>query len=101
MMKLKEVLLSSQLKKEAINLLILSRKKGENIIIKLGDKKVEIHILEEAGGEIKLGLEASKDIKIYRGEIYKKIVDQNKSSVNSNLDIVNFLKEELSRGTEN
>jgi carbon storage regulator len=78
--------------------LILSRKIGEDIIIKMDNKTVKIKLLEDQMGHIKLGFDAPKEIKIYRGELYEEIVKENKSSINSSFDLVKQFKESFSRG---
>jgi len=50
-------------------MLVLSRKKGESIII--GDD-IKVTILNNQGGSSQIGIEASPDIAIWREEIYKK-----------------------------
>jgi len=49
-------------------LLILSRRVGESIII--GDD-VKVTIVEVSGNQIKLGIDAPKEIIVHREEIYK------------------------------
>ena len=50
-------------------MLILSRKKDENIII---DDKIVLMIIECKGDRVKLGIEAPSEIRIFREEIYPK-----------------------------
>jgi carbon storage regulator len=58
-------------------MLALTRKIGEKIII--GDN-IELTIVDIKGDSVRLSIEAPKDIKIYRGEIYELIVAENKQS---------------------
>jgi carbon storage regulator len=51
-------------------MLILSRKKGESIII--NDQEVIVTLLDIKDGQVKLGFKAIKDINIDRAEIYLK-----------------------------
>ncbi len=53
-------------------MLILSRKPGESII--LGDD-VKITVVDVSGKQVRLGIDAPKDIAVYREEIYQQIVD--------------------------
>jgi carbon storage regulator len=55
-------------------MLVLSRKAGEGFLI--GDDIV-IKIIESKGGTIRIGIEAPRDKKIYRQEVYEKIKEQN------------------------
>lgn len=71
-------------------MLALTRKPGERIMI--GDQIV-ITVVEIKGENIKLAIEAPKDIKIYRGEIYDSIVGENKqAAVPVNLVEMEILK---------
>ncbi len=51
-------------------MLILTWKVGESIMI--GDS-VEVKVLGLRAGQIKLGIEAPKDLKVHREEIYERI----------------------------
>ena len=77
-------------------MLILSRKIGESIIIKVGSDNIKITILESNNGTLKLGFEAPNDIKIYRSELYEEIVNQNIASVIDDVsEAANLLKKEI------
>lgn len=62
------------------NMLALSRKKGEAIII---NNNVEITIIEVKGDQVKLGISAPKSVPIYRKEVYEQIQEANKEAMNS------------------
>jgi len=55
-------------------MLVLTRKVGDAITI--GDR-IRIKVVEVKGGQIRLGIEAPKDFRIYREEIYAKVQQQN------------------------
>ena len=55
-------------------MLILTRKLGEQINI--GDD-ITVTLLEVKGTQVKLGIEAPKDISIHRKEIYERIREEN------------------------
>ncbi|MBO4376482.1 MAG: carbon storage regulator CsrA [Lachnospiraceae bacterium] len=59
-------------------MLALSRKKGESLII---NNNVEITILDIKGDQIKVGIQAPKDVTIYRKEVYLQIQDSNKEAM--------------------
>lgn len=73
-------------------MLALTRKVGEQIII---DNNIVITVIAVKGEQVKLALEAPKDKKIYRGEIYQAIVSENKQAAQTgNLaDLGNFIRE--------
>ena len=56
------------------SMLVLTRKPGDGIVI--GDNIV-IKIIEMKNGAIRVGIDAPKDTKIYRQEVYEKISGQN------------------------
>ena len=58
-------------------MLALSRKKNEALII---NNNVEITILEVKGDQVKVGIEAPREILVYRKEVYLQIQEANKAS---------------------
>ena len=58
-------------------MLALTRKPGQQIMI--GDD-ILINIVEVQGDNVRIAIEAPKNIKIYRGEIYKAIISENKAA---------------------
>ena len=61
-------------------MLALSRKKGEALMI---NNNVEITVLEIKGEQVKLGINAPKEVPIYRKEVYVQIQDSNKAAVDA------------------
>lgn len=51
-------------------MIVLSRKKDEAIVI---NSDIEIVVLEIRGDEVRLGIEAPKEVPIHRLEVYKAI----------------------------
>jgi carbon storage regulator len=58
-------------------MLVLTRKLGEVIRIGTG---VTVRILEVKGNQVRLGLEAPPDVKIFREEIYRAILKENEEA---------------------
>lgn len=54
-------------------MLILGRRPGEKVMI---GKDVVVTVIGSHGSQIRLGIEAPKDIEVHREEIYKKINSQ-------------------------
>jgi len=61
-------------------MLVLTRKRNQTLII---GEDIEITVLEIQGDQIRLGVNAPKDIKIYRKELYLEIQEENKSAAKS------------------
>ena len=59
-------------------MLALSRKLGESIVI---GKDIKVSILEIKGDQIKIGIDAPKNVTIYREEIFKQIEEENKEAL--------------------
>ena len=69
-------------------MLILTRKLGESIII---DDNVQISVIEINKNNIKIGVNAPRDLPIYREEVYLKIKAENTQASSSGIiDFVDF-----------
>lgn len=51
-------------------MLVLSRKKGESIVI---DGDIRITVLSSTGGQVRLGIEAPKHIPVHRQEVFDQL----------------------------
>jgi carbon storage regulator len=58
-------------------MLVLTRKTGE--VIQIGDD-IEITVLSVKGDQIKLGINAPKNVEIHRKEIYVSIQEENEQA---------------------
>lgn len=64
-------------------MLVLTRKLGESIAI---DDHIKIRVVQIKGKQVRLGIEAPKDTKIHREEVYLAIQNQNQESSNTTAD---------------
>jgi carbon storage regulator len=64
-------------------MLVLTRKLGESIAI---DDNIKITVVQIKGKQVRLGIQAPKDTKIHREEVYLAIQDQNKQAVDTSSD---------------
>lgn len=58
-------------------MLVLTRKLGESIAI---DDHIKIVVVQIKGKQVRLGIQAPKETKIHREEIYAAIKEQNKEA---------------------
>lgn len=56
-------------KVEGRGMLIISRKQDEEIFLKVGDELIRILVIKPGSGRVRFGIEASRSVKIIRGEI--------------------------------
>ncbi|RXZ01851.1 carbon storage regulator CsrA [Fictibacillus sp. S7] len=70
-------------------MLVLTRRTDE--AIKIGDD-IEITILGIEGDQVKLGINAPKQVEIHRKEIYLSIKQENSDAANTSVNIMDQLK---------
>ncbi|MDQ2085100.1 carbon storage regulator CsrA [Herbivorax sp. ANBcel31] len=58
-------------------MLVLTRKKNQSIVV--GDD-IEITIVDVQGDQVRIGVNAPKNVSIHRKEIYLEIQDENKKA---------------------
>ncbi|MFP4178954.1 MAG: carbon storage regulator CsrA [Spirochaetaceae bacterium] len=72
-------------------MLILSRKIDESIVI---SDNIEVSIVDIKGDQVKLGISAPKDVKVYRQEVFTAIQNENKAAVQAGIQLpeIDFLE---------
>jgi len=65
-------------------MLILSRRKDESVII---DGRIEVSVVDIKGDQVKLGIKAPKDVKVFRNEVFIAIQEQNKAAAGSSVEL--------------
>jgi carbon storage regulator len=63
-------------------MLILTRKKGESIVIDVGDG-IEITVVETGSGSVRLGIEAPRSVDVWRKEVLLQVQDSNRAAANA------------------
>jgi carbon storage regulator len=71
-------------------MLILTRKLGESIAI--GDT-IKITFLDFNGRQLRIGIDAPKNVAVHRGEIYQIIQEQNLKAAASNVKLSDIWKQ--------
>lgn len=62
-------------------MLILTRKPGESIRV---GSDVQIRVLDVKGNQVRIGVDAPKEVQIHRQEIYEVILQQEMNSLTAN-----------------
>lgn len=70
-------------------MLILSRKKDEVIVV--GDN-IEIRVIEIRGDQVRLGITAPADVKVFRKELYLQIQEENTLAAQTVSDLTELNK---------
>ncbi|WP_257350269.1 carbon storage regulator CsrA [Pseudalkalibacillus decolorationis] len=78
-------------------MLVLTRKPNQSIQI---GEDIEITVLEIDGDQIKLGINAPKEVDIHRKEIYLAIQDENSSAASASSDVLDQLTELIHKNTK-
>ena len=71
-------------------MLVLTRKPRQQIMI--GDE-IKINVVEIQGDSVRLAIDAPRTVRIYRGEIYKAIQDENKNAAKNSEFKFDMLKD--------
>lgn len=69
-------------------MLILSRKPGQSLVI--GDN-ITVKILEVSGDNIKIGIEAPREVPVHRQEVFEAIKKENQAAATVKKDILTCL----------
>ncbi len=78
-------------------MLVITRKNGQKIMI---NDNIEITIVEAKNGVCKVAIQADKDVKIYREEIYLQIKLANMIGKNTNVTSVDSVSAMIKQGTD-
>ncbi|AND85393.1 carbon storage regulator CsrA [Clostridium tyrobutyricum] len=70
-------------------MLVISRKKGESLLI--GDD-IEITVSRIEDGTVKLSISAPKSVKILRKELYKEVEMENKNALARDMSVLKKFK---------
>ncbi len=74
-------------------MLVLTRKAGEGILI--GDD-IKIQIIEMKGGGIRIGIDAPREKKIYRQEVYERMCRENREALQWDINDLDSISSNLS-----
>lgn len=72
-------------------MLVLSRKKGQSIMI---GHDIEISVIDVQGEQIRLGINAPRNVTIHRKEVFEEIIQENKQAASTPVgpDIIRSMK---------
>jgi carbon storage regulator len=66
-------------------MLQITRRAGERIVL---DGGISIVVLEVSGGQVKVGVDAPREVRVYRGEIWDAIAEENRAAADAAPDVL-------------
>ena len=75
-------------------MLILTRKTGQSLVI---GNEIVVRILEVSGDNVKIGIEAPRDIAVHRQEVYDSIKKENQAAAMVKSNVLPCLPKERER----
>jgi len=63
-------------------MLVLTRKKDQTIII---NENIEVTVLDVQGDQVRIGINAPRDVSIHRKEVFLQISDENRNAASVNI----------------
>ncbi|MGW8193925.1 MAG: carbon storage regulator CsrA [Desulforhopalus sp.] len=79
-------------------MLVLTRKKGEGIVI--GDD-IKITVIDLKGGSVRIGIDAPRDKKIHRQEVYDRIAQENRDAAQWDMNDLERISDALDSDKDN
>lgn len=73
-------------------MLVLTRKSGEGILI---GKDIMLRVLEIEGDRVKIGIDAPREMKVLRLELYQEVSDENKKALEVTKDAIDEIFKSL------
>jgi len=70
-------------------MLVLTRRSGE--VIKIGDD-IEITVIATKGDQVRIGINAPKNVEIFRKEVYEQIIVENQEASADVLAVMEWMK---------
>lgn len=70
-------------------MLVLTRKRNQSIIL---NDNIELTIIDIQGDQVRVGINAPKDVKVFRKEVYIEMTQENKEASNVTMDALSMLK---------
>ena len=59
-------------------MLVLTRRPGESIVV---GENIVVTVIEIKGGQVRIGIDAPRDVDVYREEIYEQVRQENLSAI--------------------
>ena len=74
-------------------MLVLTRRPGESIVV---GENIVVTVIEIKGGQVRIGIDAPREVDVYREEIYEQVRQENLSAI-ANADEIRRAVQDQSR----
>ena len=75
-------------------MLVLTRKRNQSIVV---NDNIELTIIDIQGDQVRVGINAPKDVKVFRKEVYVEMTEENQRASNVQMDALNMLKNAIKK----
>lgn len=65
-------------------MLVLTRKRDQSIVI---NENIEITVLDIQGDQVRIGINAPRDVSIHRKEVFMQISEENRKAASANVKV--------------
>ena len=70
-------------------MLVLTRKRNQSIVV---NDNIEVTIIDIQGDQVRVGINAPKDVKVFRKEVYLEMMEENKRAAEVQMQALDILK---------
>ena len=71
-------------------MLVLTRRPGESIVV---GENIVVTVIEIKGGQVRIGIDAPREVDVYREEIYEQVKQENLSAIANSDEIRRAVQE--------
>ena len=70
-------------------MLVLTRKRNQSIVV---NDNIEVTIIDIQGDQVRVGINAPKDVKVFRKEVYLEMMEENQRAAQVQIQALDILK---------
>ena len=70
-------------------MLVLTRKRNQSIVV---NDNIEVTIIDIQGDQVRVGINAPKDVKVFRKEVYVEMMEENQRAAEVQMQALDILK---------
>ena len=70
-------------------MLVLTRKRNQSIVV---NDNIEVTIIDIQGDQVRVGINAPKDVKVFRKEVYLEMMEENRRAAEVQIQALDILK---------